>query len=174
MREWENKAAVDKTCTNIKTFISVEYARKNKQNKLTAKQFKANTMEEQVEATEELIAALTENHTRQMEMLIRSTTDATKEMMQLIKNQATTQTNPTKVSNKEKKKAQWEAKDVLQSTGLHSLWQKASIKERGGLLGTREQQSILPSQLEIVEKHLKVHGVLNRSRDAAARTSDIE
>jgi hypothetical protein len=106
VREWENKAAVDKTCTNIKTFISVEYARKNKQNKLTAKQFKANTMEEQVEATEELIAALTENHTRQMEMLIRSTTDATKEMMQLIKNQATTQTNPTKVSNKEKKKAQ--------------------------------------------------------------------
>ena len=104
MREWENKAAVDKTCTNIKTFISVEYARKNKQNKLTAKQFKANTMEEQVEATEELIAALTENHTRQMEMLIRSTTDATKEMMQLIKNQATTQTNPTKVSNKEKNK----------------------------------------------------------------------
>jgi hypothetical protein len=28
--EWENKAAADKTWTNIKTFISVEYARKNK------------------------------------------------------------------------------------------------------------------------------------------------
>jgi hypothetical protein len=47
---------------------------------------------------------LTENHTRQMEMLIKSTTNAMKEMMQLVKNQATTQTNPTKVSCKERKK----------------------------------------------------------------------
>jgi hypothetical protein len=63
-------------------------------------------MEEQAEATEELIAALTENHTRQIEILIKSTKDAMKEMMQLVKNQATTQTNPTptKVSYKEKKK----------------------------------------------------------------------
>ncbi len=37
------------------TFISAEYACKNKQNKLTAKQFKANAMEEQAEATEELL-----------------------------------------------------------------------------------------------------------------------
>ncbi len=50
--------------------------RENKQNKLTARQFKANAMEEQAEATEDLIAALTENHTRQIEMLIKSTTDA--------------------------------------------------------------------------------------------------
>jgi hypothetical protein len=88
VRKWENKAAADKTWTNINTFISAEYACKNKQNKLTAKQFKANAMEEQAEATEELIAALTENHTRQMEMLIKSTADAMKEMMQLVKNQA--------------------------------------------------------------------------------------
>ena len=85
VREWENKAAVDKTWTNIKTFIATEYARENKQNRLTAKQFKANLIEEQAEATEELIATLTENHTRQMETLIKSTTDAMKEMMQLIK-----------------------------------------------------------------------------------------
>jgi hypothetical protein len=63
-------------------------------------------MEEQAEAMEELIAALTENHTRQIEMLIKSTMDTMKEMMQLVKNQATTQTNPTptKVSYEEKKK----------------------------------------------------------------------
>ncbi len=66
VRKWENKAAADNTWENIKTFISVEYARKNKQNKLTAKQFKANAMEEQAEVTEELIATLTENHTHQM------------------------------------------------------------------------------------------------------------
>jgi len=104
VREWENKAAADKTWANIKTFISTEYARENKQNKLTAKQFKANLIEEQAEATEELIATLTENHTRQMEHLIKSTTEAMKEMMQLIKNNSDTPMNPTKATDEEKKK----------------------------------------------------------------------
>jgi hypothetical protein len=43
-------------------------------------------IEEQAEATEELIAALTKNHTRQIETLMKSTTKAIKEMMSLIKN----------------------------------------------------------------------------------------
>ena len=62
VREWEAKPAEAKTWANIKTFISTEYAKENKQNKLTAKQLKANAINEQVEATEELIAALTETH----------------------------------------------------------------------------------------------------------------
>jgi hypothetical protein len=42
----------------------------NKQtNKQTAKQLKANAIEEQAEATEELIANLTEAHIRQIESL---------------------------------------------------------------------------------------------------------
>jgi hypothetical protein len=61
-------------------------------------------MEEQAEATEELIAMLTENHTRQMEALIKSTMEVMKEMMQLVKNQSTPPTNATKTSYKEKKK----------------------------------------------------------------------
>ncbi len=61
-------------------------SRQNKQNKLTAKNFKANMIEEQAEVTEELIATLTEKHTQQMESLIKSTTEAMKEMMALIKN----------------------------------------------------------------------------------------
>jgi hypothetical protein len=86
VREWEQRPAGQKTWQNIKTFISAEYAKENKQNKLTAKNFKANMIEEQVEATEEPIAALTENHTLQIETLIKSTTKAIKEMMSLIKN----------------------------------------------------------------------------------------
>jgi len=105
VQEWENKAAADKTWVNIKTFTATEYARKNKQNKFTAKQFnKANIMEEQAEATEELIATLTENHTRQMEALIKSTTDAMKEMRQHKKTNGGTPTNPTKATDEEKKK----------------------------------------------------------------------
>jgi hypothetical protein len=105
VRKWEAKPDADKTWVNIKSFISTEYAKVNKQNKLTAKQFKANTMEEEAKPTEELINALTKNHTRQMEALIRSTTEATKEMMALVK----TDNNPTNANNgtneeKEKKR----------------------------------------------------------------------
>jgi hypothetical protein len=50
VREWEAKPAADKTWANIKTFISAEYAKENKQNKLTAKQFKANAINEQAES----------------------------------------------------------------------------------------------------------------------------
>jgi hypothetical protein len=100
VREWEAKPAANKTWANIKTFISAEYAKENKQNRLTAKQFKANAIDEQAEATEELIAALTEAHTKQMESLIKSTTDTMKEMMLLFKENK----NPSKQSDEEKKK----------------------------------------------------------------------
>ncbi len=110
VHEWENKASADKTWSNIKTFISAEYARNNKQNILTARQFKANAMEEQAEATENLITALRENHTHQIEMLIKSTTNAMKEMMQLVKNQTTMQSNPTNVLPFEEQKKKYNEK----------------------------------------------------------------
>jgi hypothetical protein len=101
VREWEAKPAADKTWANIKTFISAEYAKENKQNKLSAKHFKVNAMMEQAEATEELIASLTEAHTRQMEALVKSTTEAMKEMMLLLKDNKT----PTpKATDEDKKK----------------------------------------------------------------------
>ncbi len=62
---------MNKTWQNIKTLISAENAKENKQNKLTAMDFKANMMEEQAEATEELIATLMETHSHQIETLIK-------------------------------------------------------------------------------------------------------
>ena len=104
VREWENRPAGQKTWQNIKTFISAEHAKENKQNKLTAKNFKANTtIEEQAEATEELIAALTEKHTQQIENLIKSNTEAIKQMMNLIKNDKK-ESGDKQQSNEEKKK----------------------------------------------------------------------
>ncbi len=52
---------------------------------------------------EELITALTKNHTHQMETLIKGTTNAMKEMMSLIKNE---QKTPKNQPNDEKKKKQ--------------------------------------------------------------------
>jgi hypothetical protein len=40
-----------KMWVDIKTFISTEYAKENKQKKLTAKHFKANALQEQAKAT---------------------------------------------------------------------------------------------------------------------------
>ena len=103
VREWENRPAGQKTWQNIKTFISAEHAKENKQNKLTAKNFKANMMiEEQAEATEELIVALTDKHTQQIENLIKSNTEAMKQMMSLIKNDKKESGNKQQ-SNEEKK-----------------------------------------------------------------------
>ncbi len=58
-----------------------------------------------------LIAALTKNHTRQTETLIKSTTNVMREMMSLIKNnqqapnnQSNNQQAPNNQSNDEKKK----------------------------------------------------------------------
>jgi hypothetical protein len=42
----------------------LEYAKENQQNKLTAKKFRANNIDKQAEATEELIVALTENRAK--------------------------------------------------------------------------------------------------------------
>jgi hypothetical protein len=81
VREWENKATVDKTWPNIKIFISNKFAKENKQTKISAKQFKANLIEEQAEITEELINNLTQAYIKLIEALIKSTTDAMKEMM---------------------------------------------------------------------------------------------
>jgi len=108
VREWEAKPAADKTWANIKTFITAEYAKENKQNKLSAKHFKANAIQEQAEITEEIIANLTEAHTRQMETLVKTTTEAMKEMMLLLKNNSNAPNDKT--TDEEKKKRREEKK----------------------------------------------------------------
>jgi hypothetical protein len=100
--EWEQTPTARIAWTNIKTFISMEYAKENKQNKLTAKPFSADAIQEQAEAMEELIANLMEAHTRQMENLVRSTTEAMKEMMLLLKENKNSNIN---AMNEEKNKS---------------------------------------------------------------------
>jgi hypothetical protein len=160
VREWETKPETDKTWANIKIFISTKHAKENKQNKLTAKQFKANLIEEQAKATKELIANLTEAHAKQMEILIKSMTDPMKEMLNLMK---TAVNNPANANNKEKKYTRKEKqRRYKKRTCLQALQQKTSFQTRKRMLGTRNQCFLLPILLEVIQKHLKVHRVLNR------------
>ncbi len=73
----------------------------NKQGKL----FKANLIEEEANTMEELIATITENHSKQIKSLIKSTTEAMKAMLTLIKNKNKYSNGQ---SNDEKKKKQEE------------------------------------------------------------------
>ena len=116
VREWETKPVATRTWANIKIFMSTEYAKENKQNKQTAKQMKANAIEEQAEATEELIANLTEAHTRQIEALIKANTEAMKEMMSLVKDKTITPINPTNQTSEEKKKKREEKQKKFLNT----------------------------------------------------------
>ena len=128
VREWEAKPAATRTWANIKVFMSAEYAKENKQNKQTAKQLKANAVKEQAEPTEELIANLTEVHTRQIESLIKANMEAMKEMMSLIKDKTITPTNPTSSTNKEKKREERrKAEEISQRTGLQALRKEISL-----------------------------------------------
>jgi hypothetical protein len=104
VQEWEAKPTATRTWANIKSFMSAEYAKENKQNKLTVKQLRANAIKEQANAVEELIANLTKAHMRQIESLIKANTEAMKEMLSLVKDKANTPTNSTNSTNNEKKK----------------------------------------------------------------------
>jgi hypothetical protein len=60
-------------------------------------------IEEQAAAMEELIANINEAHTCQMETLIKSTTDAMKEMMQLLEDGKTTNSETAKAQKQSKR-----------------------------------------------------------------------
>jgi hypothetical protein len=123
VREWENKATADKTWANIKVFISKEFAKENKQTKVTAKQFKANLIEEQAEITEEMINNLTQAHTKQIEILMKSNMEAIKEMMTLVKENSNKQNQDTgnkfnkgNKTDEEKKKTRTEKQQKYKDT----------------------------------------------------------
>ncbi len=99
VQEWEVKPAVKKSWANIKTFMLVEYAKENKQIRLTAKQLRENAIKEQAEATEELISNPTKAHTHQTKNLIIYTTKRMKEMLSLFKANANKPANPTNPMN---------------------------------------------------------------------------
>jgi hypothetical protein len=112
-----------------KTFISTEYACKSKQNKLTTKQFRANGMEEQAVAIEELITTLPKNHTRQIEMLIKNTTEAMKKMMQLIKNDTKTPVISNETIEEKKKKCKKNVRNITRHQYVNMVI-KTFIKKR--------------------------------------------
>jgi hypothetical protein len=100
-----------------------------------------------------------------MEMLIKSTTDAMKEMMSLIKSKSKAPNNAT--YNEKKKKRKEKHKKCNNAPICKHCGKKTPIQTRKRMLGTRSQPSIPSRQLEIKQKHLKVRGAhASRNMDA--------
>jgi hypothetical protein len=79
IQEWEARPPAAQTYPNLKTMMSLEYSKLNRQDATTARatgHASANAVEEFAQATEELVAELTEKHSKQIETLIKANNEA--------------------------------------------------------------------------------------------------
>ena len=79
VREWNNKDKAEKTWSNIKTFINIEYAKANK-NKLTARNTgfgSANAVQSSLEDMEEEINNINERQQESMETVVKAVKELT-------------------------------------------------------------------------------------------------
>ena len=124
IREWDARPAIAQTYANLKALMCAEYSKLNRQDATTARasgHASANVIEEMAQATEELVAELTEKHTKQIESLIKSNNEAIQKLTAAIlankpTNAATPAATPTSsgdpvaAAKAEAKKAAWEEK----------------------------------------------------------------
>ncbi len=165
--KWESKPTAEKTWANIKKCISTEYAKENKQNKLTAKHFRANALQEQAEAMEELIAMLMDTHTKQMENLVKTTTKAMKEIMLLIQENKTPNVSATDTEKKnvrDEKQKKHNKAPVCKHCG-----RKHPYKAEDECWELEKNKDSRPLKWKLTKKHLKVRGARIRIRDVATR-----
>jgi hypothetical protein len=135
VREWEAKPAADKTWANINTFISAEYAKENKQNKLTAKQFKTNAIDEQAESNRRTHCGL-DGSTHQADGDPNQEYNRHHERNDdtAYRKQKHKQLDQTHGRREEEEKGR-EAKEIQLRTNLQTLWEEASDQTQRQLLG---------------------------------------
>jgi hypothetical protein len=87
IREWEARPAVNQTYAQLKVLMCAEFSKLNRQDSTTARATghgSANMMEEMAQATEELVAELTEKHAKQIELLIKTNSEAMEKLTMAI------------------------------------------------------------------------------------------
>ncbi len=117
IREWEARPVAMQMYANLNVLMCAEYAKLNRKDSTTARATghasANNVVEVLAQATEELVAELTKKHAKQIEALIKSNSDAMKELTAAIL--ANKGTAPTSAANKTSKKSEerkkaWEEK----------------------------------------------------------------
>ena len=88
IREWEARPAATRTYANLKVVMCAKFSKLNRQDSTTARatghSSANNVVEEVAQATEELVAELTERHTKQVESLIKANNDAMEKLTAAI------------------------------------------------------------------------------------------
>ena len=88
IREWEARPVAAQTYANLKALMCAEFTKLNRQDSTTARSAghasANNVVEEMAQATEELVAELTERHTKQFETLIKANNEAMQKLTAAI------------------------------------------------------------------------------------------
>ncbi len=97
IREWEARPAAAQTYPNLKTMMSMEFSKLNRQDLFSANatgHASANAIKEFAQATEELLAELMEKHSKQIEALIKAKHEAIAKLTTaLLENKASPNSN---------------------------------------------------------------------------------
>ncbi len=106
IREWEAQPVAAQTWDNPKILMCTEYAKAHRQDGISARATgyasAHNVMEEYAAATEELVENLTEQHTKQLEALIKANNDNMAKLMDMLSKAKTTATLSAATSGKTK------------------------------------------------------------------------
>ena len=124
IREWEARPTATQTYSNLKIVMCTEYAKLNRQDATTAKatgHASANMVEEFAQATEELVAELTEKHAKQIEALIKVNNDAMQQLTAAITSNKTlgASVTPKIMAGQAAKRVSWAEKCKNATTCPH-------------------------------------------------------
>ncbi len=125
IREWEARQVAMQTYANLKVVMCAEFSKLSRQDATTVRPTGHtsvnNVVDEMVQATEELVAKLTKQHTKQVESLIKSNSEVIKKLTAAILAQkpAATGTAAGKPTSKAAKVAAWAEKKRTATTCLH-------------------------------------------------------
>jgi hypothetical protein len=130
IREWEARPMPAQTYANLKVLMCTEFAKLNRQDATTARATGHasihNVVEEMAQATEELVAELTERQGKQVEALIKSNNDAIAKLTAAILGNKPTPSAPSASTRNSEasakaaaKKAAWEEKKKKATTCPH-------------------------------------------------------
>lgn len=87
VREWEANAEVDKTWANVRTMITSKYSKYQRQHTTNAKSLgygSANALEDYTAMMEEVVAALMEEHAKDMKAQLQCMETLAKTMMEVM------------------------------------------------------------------------------------------
>ena len=121
IREWEARPVIAQTYANFKVVMCAEFSKLNRQDATTARATghasANNVVEQMAKATEELVAELTERHSKQVESIIKSNSEAMEKLTAAILANKPAATSAT--SNKSAKAAAWAEKKRIAMTCPH-------------------------------------------------------